>query len=531
MLVLVLAAALRLPATQRGLFYWDEAQYLFAVQPGVLAIREAVGLADAPRPFPERPPFDTQKVPYWAFSAKPTYDILTTFYGVVMGLTPESVGLLSLFFGLGTILVVHAIARRLFDEHVALASAIVLTVSSYHAYYSGSQSAVVMSSFFFMLALYLYVGTFTTPAFDRLALTGVCLGCAYGAHYNLLLYVLVLFGFCVLRLLYARKPGDVLGCVVLGAAFLAMIGLFELFYRIMIPFAYGHVPVARGAYLAQLRYQLGFFGWATPSGLERFPRLLIDSEGPLVCGLALIGWAGTIIRKRWNWAAGLILLLAGAHFASATLGGAQAPIFPRMTVAILPLLAIWAGVGLVQLLETLRTRLAVSLRGPVLTIGLLVIAVFGAPRAWALATLQSGHEDQARYVLEHGGAQQVSLMLPVDQYYLGSFEGTYAAPLTLQGLRELRQKTGVRLLVLDYRVNVLEEWGHPLGPALREFERVAVPEAVIENPIGAALVVVGEDAQSPQALDRIFADPLSTQIRIYDLRGLLDGTPGKGAAR
>lgn len=535
-LVLMLAVALRLPATQRGLFHWDEAQYLFGVQPGVLEIREAVGLAGAPRPFPEPAPFDTEKVPYWAFSGKPAYDLITTIYGVVMGLTPQSVGLLSFVFGLATILVVYAIARRVFDEDVALASALVLSVSSYHAYYSGSQSSVAMSAFFLTLGVYLYLGTFirpaarSAPAFGRLALAGAFLAFAYGAHFNVLLYVLVVFGFCGVRLLYDRKPGDVLGCVMLGVSFLAVIGVFELFYRVMLPLAYGHISENRGAYLAQLRFSLGFFRWTLPSGLERFPRMLLNSEGLLVCGLALVGWAGTALRKWWNWGTALLLLLAGVHFMSAALGGAvRSPIFSRMTVAILPFLSIWAAVGLIQMLDVLRTRMAVPLRVPAFGVALLLVAVLSAPRTWAVTTLRSGHEEQARYVLEHGDAQQVSLGFPVDQYYLGSFRGTYGLPLTLQGLRELHQKTGVRLLVLDYRVNVLEEWGHPLGPALREFERGAVPEAVIDNPIGAALVVVGEDAQSRQALARVFADPLSTQIRIYDFRKLLDGRFGGDA--
>lgn len=167
---------------------------------------------------------------------------------------------------------------------------------------------------------------------------------------------------------------------------------------------------------------------------------------------------------------------------------------------------------------------------PAFGVALLLVAVLGALRTWAITTLRSGHEEQARYVLEHGDAQQVSLGFPVDQYYLGSFQGTYGPPLTLQGLRELHQKTGVRLLVLDYRVNVLEEWGHPLGPALREFERGAVPEAVIDNPIGAALVVWW--ARIRRAGRRwlgFSADPLSTQIRIYDLRKLLDGRFGADA--
>lgn len=523
LLVLAVAVALRFPATQRGFFHWDEAQYLFAVQPGVLTIRAALDIQNWPRPFAERYPFDTEKVPYWAFSAKPGYDLIATLYGVIMGLTPESIGFLSLLFGVGTIPVVYAIARSVFDERVALASAVVLCVSSYHVHYSGSQSSVVLSAFFLTLAVYFYLGTLTQPSFGRLALAGAALAFGYGAHYNLLLYVLVIFAFHVFRLLYDYRPNHVKGLVVLGGSFLAGIGLFELFYRIMIPVAYSHVPTVRGTYLAQLRYHMGVLKWVLPSGIERFPRLLLDSEGPLVCGLAVIGWAGTIIRNRGDWRKGLLLLLVGAHVASATIGGAlKTVIFPRMTVAILPFLAIFAGVALIHAVEALNRKVTIPTRVPVFWIGLLLVAMVGSPRAWTLATLQSGHEQQAQYVLEHGSGQQVGLGLPIEQYYLSSYQGTYTVPTTLEALYALYEKTGVRLLVLDYRVNVLEEWGVPLGSALRDFERTAHPEAVIPNAIGNQLVVVGEDAMSKQALARIFADPLSSTIRFYDLKQVFE---------
>ena len=527
--VLVAAGALRYPATQRGFLHWDEAQFLFGVEPGVLAAREAAGLTGAPRLFPEPAPFDRERVPYWAFSAKPGYDLLVTLYGVVVGLTPASVGWLSLAFGLGTIGLVYAVVRRVFGRDAAMASALVLSVSSYHVFYSGSQSAVAMSAFFLMLAVLLYFKAAAAPTWWRFALVGGCLGYAYGVHYNLLVFVLAVIGVCGLRLLFDRAPGDWSRYIVMGLAFGAVIGVFEAFYRVIIPFAYSHVPDAKGAYLAQLRYQLGFFGWTMASGVDRFSRLLIDSEGVLVCGLAVAGFVFTLIRRHVTWESGLLLLMAAAFFSSATLGAAfRTPVFPRMTVAFLPFVAIWAGVGIVQAVDLLRAR---GFRAPgaaALALALLV-AVVGVPRAWASATLQSGHEAQARYVREHGDGQQVSLGLPVDQYYLGAFQGTYSPPLTLEGLRELHERTGVRLLVLDYRVNVLEEWGHPLGPVLREFEHEAVPEAVIPNPIGAALVVVGEDAQSRRGLESIRADERSAQIRIYDLRALLD-RPGSANA-
>lgn len=525
-IVILLGMALRFPGTERGFFNWDEAQFLFSVQPGVLAIREALDIQDWPRPFLERPPFDTEKVPYWAFSAKPGYDLIATLYGVVMGLTPESIGLLSLLFGVGTILVVYAIARSVFDVRVALASALVLCVSSYHVYYSGSQSSVVMPAFFLTLGVYLYLDTLTRPSFGRLALSGAALAYAYGAHYNILLYVLVVFAFYGLRLRYDRHAGAGLGLVVLGGSFLAVVGLFELFYRIMIPFAYNHVPTVRGAYLAQLRYHMGVLKWVLPSGIERFPRMLLDSEGPLVCGLAVVGWAGTVVRNWWDWKKGLLLLLVGAHFASATFGGMFTAVFPRMTVAILPFLAIWAGVGLVQVLDAFRRRSAIPASVTVFSVGLLLVVLVGVPRAWAVGHLQSGFKEQARYVREHTDGKEVTCQIPIDQYYLGSFEAVYPLPTSIEALRTLIQRTGVRLLVLDYRVNILSEWGQPLGPILREFERTTSPEVVIPNPIGSALVVVGEDAMSRQALARIFADPLSGQIRIYDLRKLFEGRVG-----
>jgi hypothetical protein len=520
---MVLASGLRFPTTQRGFFQWDEAQFFFSVQPGVLAVREAVGIKDWPRPFQERPPFDTEKVPYWLYTAKPGYDFITTFYGVVMGLTPESVGLLSLMFGLGTILVAYGIARMVFDERIALASALVLSVSSYHVFYSGSQSSVVMSALFLSLGVYLYLSTLESPGLGRLALAGASLAYGYGAHYNLLLYVLVVFTYEGFRIFWNRPAGAVRSFIVFGGAFLAMVGVFELFYRVIIPFAYGHVPVSRGAFLAQLRYQMGVFQILLPSGIERFSRLLLDSEGILVCGLAAVGWVSTLFWHWRDWRKGLLLVLVGAHVVSATFGGLRTSVFPRMVVAILPFLAIWAGVGLVWVVEALCRKALTPARVPVFWICLVLVVVVGAPRTWAVATLQSGHEQQARYVLEHGGGQQVTLNLPVDQYYLGSFSRTYSLPLTLEELRTLHDRHGVRLMVLTYKVNDMEEWGHPLGPLLREFERTASPEAVIANPIGGALVVVGEDGMSPQALDRILTDPLSSKIRIYDLRNLLEG--------
>lgn len=521
-LVVVLAVTIRLPTTQRGFFHWDEAQYVFAVQPGVLKLREALGLQDWPRLFAERPPFNKEPVPYFAFSAKPGYDMLVMLYGTVVGLTPDSIGLLSLFFGLGTVLVLCLLASGVFDDRVALAGGAILSVSTYHAFYSGSQSPVVMGTFFLLLGTYLYLPTFDGPSFPRLAMVGLVLGYAYGCHYNLLPYVLVIFGIHAARALVVPRAGGICGLAVMGVSFLSLIGVFELFYRLLLPFAYTHLPSGRGAYLAQLWNMMGYFRWVAPSGFERFPTLLSDSEGVAVLALALFGWGSSLRRGLQDWKAAVLLLLPAAHFLSAVYAGfSGSPVFSRMIVAILPFIALWGGVGVARLADMGKVRLQVRYAGSVaLAAGIALVLMIGLPRAWAVVHLKAGYQESARYVLMHGG-QQVTLGLPVEQYDLGSFQGTYPLPTSLDALHALHQDVGVKLLVLDHRVHILEEWGHPLGPVVREFERSHQPEAVIANPLAATLLIAAENAMSRDALARTLADPRSAQIRIYDLDDFL----------
>jgi hypothetical protein len=488
----------------------------------VLTLREALGINDWPRPFAERAPFDRERVPYFAFSAKPGYDLILVLYGAFVGLTPESVGLLSLLFGLGTLLVLHQLTRQVFDDRVAFAAVAILAVSAYHVFYSGSQTPAVVATFFLLLGVSLYLRAANSSSLPGVAIAGVTLAYAYGCHYNLLLYVLVIFGIHALRLAIVPQAGGIRGFLVMGLSFLGVIAFFELFYRLLITFAYEHLSDGRGAYLAQLRYAMGFFKWAIPSGAERFPMLLLDSEGWLVLGFALFGLALSMRSGLRDWSQGILLALPIAHSVSAVYAGfSGSPLFPRMIVTILPFVALWGGVGLVRLAEALRDWFRGWCAMPVaLTAGIALVVVVGLPRAWAAANLRAGYEESARYVLEHGG-QQVTLGLPVDQYYLGSFRGTYPLPTSVEALQALKSSTDVRLLVLDHRVNILEEWGHPLGPILREFEQTHRPEAVIANPLAAALLIAAENAMSRGALARTLGDPHSGEIRIYDLAEFL----------
>lgn len=531
MLVLLLATALRIPATQRGFFFWDEAQFLFGVQPGVLKMREALGLQNWPRPFPEHAPFDSERAPYFAMSGKPGYDLITMLYGTVAGLTPESLGVLSLLFGIGTLVILHRMARTVFDDRIALAAILVLAVSKYHVFYSGSQSSVAMATFFLVLGVHLYLSTFDRPALVRLALAGGSLAYGFGCHYNILPYVLLIFGVQTVRAVYDRHSGGITGLMVLGLSFLSVIGAFEFFYRIIFPIAYSYLsesgPAHRGSYLAYLRWFPGWFRYTTSSGIERFPSLLLDSEGVLVCGLTTLGWAFSLRAAFHDWRKGVLLLLPAAHFVSAIFAGlSPSPVFPRMTVVMLPFIALWAGAGVIRIAEIVSDRLVGSRTAPIAAaVAMTVVAAVGIPRAWEVANLRSGYQEAARYVLEHGGGQQVVLGQLIEQFYLGSFRDTYSLPTSIEDLRALHRRTGVRLLVLDRRVHIIDEWNHPLGPTMRDMEREQRPEARIANPMAMTMVVAAEEAMGRQALAQILADPLSKEIRIYDLTRVLGDRP------
>lgn len=532
MLVLLLAMALRIPATQRGFFFYDEAQFLFGVQPGVLKMREALGLQNWPRPFPEQAPFDSERAPYFAMSGKPGYDLITMLYGTVVGLTPESLGVLSLVFGIGTLLVLHRMARSVFNDRIALAAIVVLAVSKYHVFYSGSQSSVAMATFFLILGVHLYLSTFDRPALVRLAFAGASLAYGFGCHYNILPYVLLIFGVQTVRAVYDRHARGATDLVVFGLSFLSVIGAFELFYRIIFPLAYSYLsgagPAHRGSYLAYFRWLPGWFRYTTSSGIERFPSLLFDSEGVLVCGLTALGWVFSLRAALHNWKKGVLLLLPAAHFISGILAGLSlSPVFPRMTVVMLPFIALWAGVGVTRIAEIVSDRLAGHHTAPIAAaVAMAAVAAVGIPRAWEVANLRSGYQEAARYVLEHGGGQQVVLGQLIEQFYLGSFRDTYSLPTSLEDLRALHRKTGVRLLVLDRRVHTIDEWSHPLGPTMRDLQRAQRPEATIANPMAVALVVAAEEAMGRQTLAQILADPLSKEIRIYDLTKVLGDGPG-----
>jgi hypothetical protein len=213
-------------------------------------------------------------------------------------------------------------------------------------------------------------------------------------------------------------------------------------------------------------------------------------------------------------------VLPAAHIAAATLGGAvSSPVFSRMIVALLPFVALWAACG-VALAANALARMLRSHPAIVQTAFAVLLAAMAIPKASSLAHLKSGYAESAEYVLKYGGGKELALGLPLEQYYLGSFQDAHSLPISIEEVQRLH-RDGVRLLVLDHRVHIIDEWGNPLGRFVRELENRVTPVATIPNPMARTMVVAAENAMSRGALDRSLADPRAGEIRIYDLSKVL----------
>ena len=239
--------------------------------------------------------------------------------------------------------------------------------------------------------------------------------------------------------------------------------------------------------------------------------------------LSVFGWGVSARRALGDRNVAILWVVPALQGTAALFAGfAGSPLFSRMVVTTLPFCALWAAVGTFRLAQIATALVRKPYASPaVVSVAMAVVLLVQFPRAWAVAHYRSGYPEAADYVRVNGGGQEISLGLPVEQYYLQSFSGALDLPTSLEELKTLRDQTGVRLLVLDYHVNVLEEWGHPLGPVLREWEKRYRPETVIANAMAATPLIAAEIALTRESLARTLQDPLTPTIRIYDLSDVL----------
>jgi uncharacterized membrane protein len=115
---------------------------------------------------------------YWAFHAEatnpPLYYVLLHFWIQLFGTSEAALRSLSIFPGLGSVVLVYLIGRRLFSSPIALMAAWYLAICSFQVYYSQEARAFALLSFLVLVStLLLIVGAETASAHARM-------GCFFG---------------------------------------------------------------------------------------------------------------------------------------------------------------------------------------------------------------------------------------------------------------------------------------------------------------------------------------------------------------
>lgn len=123
----------------------------------------------------------------------PLYVYLTVPFVAVFGLNIEATRMASAFFGVLTILVIFLLTKELFkDIRVALLSALFLTISTWHVFYSRAAWESNAGVFFFLLGLLLFIRGFYKKIW--FSFSAVCFGLSMFSYYSFKLLVpLVVF--------------------------------------------------------------------------------------------------------------------------------------------------------------------------------------------------------------------------------------------------------------------------------------------------------------------------------------------------
>lgn len=132
---------------------------------------------------------------YHFMAAKPTYLLISFLVSLVMGLKDYTLPVTSGIFGVLVVLLVFAIARRLYDDAAALIAALITAVSWFQVSYARSAFPHMTGIFFAYMALYLYIRLKQqAPAARRTVfLYGLCLGLSFTSHYSFF-WLLAIFG-------------------------------------------------------------------------------------------------------------------------------------------------------------------------------------------------------------------------------------------------------------------------------------------------------------------------------------------------
>ncbi|MDI6785206.1 MAG: glycosyltransferase family 39 protein [bacterium] len=293
-LIILLACFLRFyKITSKGVFLTDEGNYLQEAQFIVSGVKSICDNKDLDN-------IRSKTKGIALRHSKPTHTLLISSIALLQGEVKEYSGcLISVIFGVLSIILLFIIAKDIFNENIALFSALFLTISSYHTMYSREGLAEVDSIFFFLLSFYFYIKSYKINSKNKLlflAISGLFTGIAYTCNYRLFVIPLFLWIYEICYFISNKSifTKDTLNRIfILNTCMLLPILLFEFPYHLaLLVFRRNNAVLPFLTYFEQLFDHLFFYG--AESGLNlndilTYPYLIWHLEGPIIFTLLILG--------------------------------------------------------------------------------------------------------------------------------------------------------------------------------------------------------------------------------------------------
>lgn len=457
--IMLIAAFMRLYLLpSRGLIFWDEAKF------GLEGIRVQAGLESL------LGIHTSSNLGKAIGSAKPTHALLIGLAYLIVGTHDYAPLFLNALASIGEVLLVYAIARRLFSPGVGLIAALFLAVSEYDILYARSALSESDSAFFLLAGFYLWLptaaheGRWRKRLGRRLFFAALLMGVAFTTNYRMIVYIVSIVGFDIaLRIRDSTQnsqgeskegvTGDrwrlpeadalVSWCAGLLLPMALWAGIDWVAKSRGIQLFHGDITNKDEWYLQQIPYQLHEGKQAV---LHFDPVIYLQwyvaREGWLMLLLLLVGFLLVAKHRSFRW------LCLAMPVLFPYLAYTFAPfIVPRNLVAALPFASILSGAALVCMSEMLPWRRVTRL---VTVAVLLLSATMSGSLAWHLTSMHSGFVDAIDYVSKHGESE-ILTGSEVPVFYLrgsGKYCEAPAMPLNISNLSAYVQ-AGYRFAVLD----------------------------------------------------------------------------------
>lgn len=266
-LIVVLSFALRIYNISYHDSYTDEVLYAF----------RAIGMIDYNTSPTQTTPWQWfENVPWWAHLSfhdhPPLFFLIEHLSMKLLGINLVAVRLPVVLFGVGSVILLFLLAKKMFNERVALFAALILSVNSYHIWVSriGIQDGMVI--FLILLIIWLWMKAIDDKKY--LLWCGVAIGAGILTKYTIIIIFPILFLHALIFKVKARKEKYFWA----GLATVLVVSAPVWLYNIFLYKARGHFDFQISAALGQQVPEWAFrWGRIQAGGLaDRFSNFFVS---------------------------------------------------------------------------------------------------------------------------------------------------------------------------------------------------------------------------------------------------------------